>query len=775
MITREHLKQAIDSLGRQDHDIGYALDRMLAAGQIDAPPHHSSSRTSEIHFVFHNQRVPVRAHQFFNEGVAAIEERLLIKFGELAGKQELLEKSRVIDYRNAALDIHEAGLRLLLDHTVAAALERCRSKPAGETSAAMTRAMAVLENIRDSETPFYNGVETGPPFFRGMVNDDVPAIFAGMPFTDTALMQIAEINLDFFSLGFLINTLIKGEDRHLYAVLVNRRIAGLIYLVPHHRFLDDSLEIKYVASVRGRDREPGEMRFPAPKGVGSVLAAGTWLIWKSMYPSARRLWLESEIGAVHFYEAMGFSRRGGYHYFLDRPQGFLLKNILVMCRGSGLWNRYIHKGLTAAIHLQLKKTDRADPKKRGETVQVIGEILHPGWSPGWSNDMTPAAMAMIRRYASDWPEVQQIVEKYGRDLLPPVPGDRPRDPEVLVTFHEFYRHHLENMCHLESPKRMEAIRQVLNRQEISGRWTAVPPRPATLEEIGWVHTPLHIQRLMDTAGLPISSFDIDTQTSERSFEVACLAVGGLFALLDEIRNGHVKRGFSFIRPPGHHAEPERAMGYCLVNNVALAANYLIHRHGLDRIMIVDMDAHHGNGTQAAFYRSPQVLFVSFHQFPFFPGSGNFGEIGEGPGEGYTVNLPLPAGQDDRQLARIVQYLVRPLAAAYKPQMILVSAGFDYFFKDPTSRMRAGPDGYAWMTSLLMQAAEETCNGRICFVLEGGYSYRGLIECALAGMKVICHGDLPSPAFLNRMLGQPPANGSPLNKTIQLHRKYWNFP
>jgi len=200
------------------------------------------------------------------------------------------------------------------------------------------------------------------------------------------------------------------------------------------------------------------------------------------------------------------------------------------------------------------------------------------------------------------------------------------------------------------------INAVLNDPSIQGKWAGVQAREATPEELAWVHTPEYIRTVAMSEGKPLTTFDLDTQASEKSYEVARLAVGGVFNLLDAIWNGQSRRGFACIRPPGHHAEPNKAMGFCLFNNVALAARYLRERYSANRVMIVDIDLHHGNGTQKIFYDTDEVLYLSMHHFPSYPGTGNFGEVGVGKGEGFTVNIPLRKGQGDEEFAKIIFFL-----------------------------------------------------------------------------------------------------------------------
>ena len=770
MITREHIKNAIDQIAGRDYEVGYALEKMLAAGQIDSAPETNSQSTSDFYFLFQNRKVPIRAHQFFNEGTVPLEERLLINYGELAERQIFLEKGAAQNYREAALNIHEAGLRFLIDHEVDYALARCRQKlekARPPQAGRLNQTIEILGSIKDGSRPLFEGVDLQPPWMKGMVDRGTPSYFLPLPLNNVALMQIAEINLDFFNIRFLLDTLIKGAFSYLFAAVVDKRIAGLMYLVPHHSIMKQDLEIKYIATVRGRRWEPGEIRYHVPRGVGSILVAGGWILWKNQYPRGRRLWLESELGAVHFYKSLGFIRKSGYHYYLDHPRGYLLKNILVMSRNSAFQSPEFEKTIEENLFRQIKHLARVNtPEKRTEALELLEESLNP--------DMPESIQMQARDFlisrAKTWLETRSF--SFAGSLFPQ--GDLHRDAPLLVVWHDFYGRHLENLFHLENPKRLEAIRSVLDNQDISKAWDSLTPHPITLEELAWVHEKNYLDLLADTAGGPLYSFDIDTQASERSFEVICLAVGGLFGLLDEIWNGAARQGFAFIRPPGHHARPGQAMGYCLVNNAALGAQYLIRRHKASRIMIVDIDAHHGNGTQEAFYDDNRVLYFSFHQFPIFPGTGRFGEVGQGKGEGFTVNVPLPSGQDDRTFARILHHLVRPLARAYKPEIILVSCGFDNYFRDPTSQMKGTAEGYAWMTAILQGVASEVCQGKICFILEGGYSYKGLLECGLATMQVLCMRPSIDKERLLKALQKDPSPNAPLGKAIEVHRKYWNL-
>jgi acetoin utilization deacetylase AcuC-like enzyme len=346
---------------------------------------------------------------------------------------------------------------------------------------------------------------------------------------------------------------------------------------------------------------------------------------------------------------------------------------------------------------------------------------------------------------------------------------------LLLRDHRFSQH-LENIPHLESPKRFRAFEEMLGDPSLEGRMRQVEPRMASAEELSWVHTPEHIERVAGSAGKLLTSFDMDTQASERSYDVARLAVGGLFSLMDEVWAGRGTRSFACVRPPGHHAEPGKAMGFCLFNNVALAARYLMERYSVGRIMILDVDLHHGNGTQAAFYDTDRVLFVSTHLFPGYPGTGHYREVGQGEGEGYTVNIPLPKGIGDRDYARILYFFVNPLAQAYRPDIILVSCGFDLYYRDRLGCMAVTAEGYAMIAFLLTHIAEKVCKGRIAFIMEGGYSLRGIRECGLSVMQVLCGLPLLKTKQIDRVIGNIEGfqSISSLRKVAEVHTRYWSF-
>ena len=286
---------------------------------------------------------------------------------------------------------------------------------------------------------------------------------------------------------------------------------------------------------------------------------------------------------------------------------------------------------------------------------------------------------------------------------------------VLLSDPRFFKHR-SNGYHPERPERLEAARAAIERSELS--FAAIEPQRVTDEDLLRVHDEKFVTWLRTLSG-EHGYIDADTYVGPESVAVAELAAGGTVAMVDAMLDGPVKRGVALVRPPGHHARPGHAMGFCLLNNVAIAAAHARAR-GIERVAIVDWDVHHGNGTQDAFVRDPSVLYVSTHQFPFYPGTGAVLETGEGDGTGYTVNVPLTAGGGDGVYRAAFERVILPVLDEYKPQLILVSAGFDASARDPLAEMTLSADAFGWMARGLRSIADKSAEGRIALVLEGGY-------------------------------------------------------
>ncbi|MGD2295670.1 MAG: histone deacetylase [Candidatus Aminicenantes bacterium] len=332
-----------------------------------------------------------------------------------------------------------------------------------------------------------------------------------------------------------------------------------------------------------------------------------------------------------------------------------------------------------------------------------------------------------------------------------------------------YMEHNMGAFHVENPKRLEVIYDMIDK-EISFPLENIPPRQAEDKEVLWIHTSSYLERIKDTAGKNRVVLDPDTSTSARSYEVALLAVGGLLESAEAVQNGKIQNGFALVRPPGHHAEAQQAMGFCLFNNVAVAAEYLLKKHGLKRLLIADWDLHHGNGTQHSFYSRDDVLYFSTHQFPHYPGTGHWSEVGEGRGEGFTVNIPLYAGKGDSDYRAVFQNLLSPIAAEYKPDFILVSAGFDIYQDDPLGGMNVSSTGFGALTRDLMDLAETHCDNRILFTLEGGYDLQGLRD----GVKQVLLQMSGNAADPDIEAKSSPALEKDIQPVFETQRKFWKF-
>ena len=296
---------------------------------------------------------------------------------------------------------------------------------------------------------------------------------------------------------------------------------------------------------------------------------------------------------------------------------------------------------------------------------------------------------------------------------------------VLVIDDPRYLDHEAPTGHPERPERLSAVGQAL--EAFDAGILRRLPEPADPAAILRIHAREHLEAVRAACLAGRGNLDADTYVSTASFDTALLASGGAAQMARQVARGEARSGFAIVRPPGHHAEHGRAMGFCLFNNVAVAARVLQEEEGLERILVVDWDVHHGNGTQHSFEEDPSVLFVSTHQFPFYPGTGDFRECGRGAGEGTTLNIPMPAGCGDAEYTGALQRLLVPAARAYRPEIILVSCGFDAHRADPLASMEISASGFLQMTRTLRALAEELCGGRIGFVLEGGYAPTSLFE------------------------------------------------
>ena len=323
--------------------------------------------------------------------------------------------------------------------------------------------------------------------------------------------------------------------------------------------------------------------------------------------------------------------------------------------------------------------------------------------------------------------------------------------------------------HPERVERGEVMQSVAAAWKQRGR-IVLPPRPATRAELSRVHSDAYLTAIDRTAGRAVS-LDPDTYTSPASRDVAMLAAGAAIGGVETIVQSRATRVLALVRPPGHHAERERAMGFCLYNSVAAAAAHALTL-GIQRIVVMDYDVHHGNGTQWIFWNDPRVLYISAHQYPFYPGTGAAGDVGAGEGTGFTVNVPLEAGSTDGDYDEVFKALVVPVVDQFKPELILISAGYDAHERDPLARMRLSTSGYAGLTKSLCDAADRHCHGRVVAVTEGGYDLSALKACLESTMTVLDGGAAPPPD--SKSLASTARSVTAIAAVRAAHAKYWKL-
>jgi acetoin utilization deacetylase AcuC-like enzyme len=317
--------------------------------------------------------------------------------------------------------------------------------------------------------------------------------------------------------------------------------------------------------------------------------------------------------------------------------------------------------------------------------------------------------------------------------------------------------------HPERPERLVAARAAVKRASVPVR--AIATRRATREELGRVHLPAYLEQLGRVEGKR-AQLDADTYLAPDSIAAAERAAGGAVTLVEAMLEGEIARGVALLRPPGHHARPDRAMGFCVLNNVAVAAAHALAR-GIRRVAIVDWDVHHGNGTQEMFIADPRVLYVSLHQWPFYPGTGNATEIGDADGRGFTVNVPLSSGAHAGDYAAAFDRVILPVLDAYAPELVLVSAGFDAHRDDPLASMLLDARAYGWMTAALIRIAEASAGGKIALFLEGGYDLPALEASLAQSLATLATGpkteDAPAPE---------PVHEAEIQRTSKALREHW---
>jgi acetoin utilization deacetylase AcuC-like enzyme len=306
-----------------------------------------------------------------------------------------------------------------------------------------------------------------------------------------------------------------------------------------------------------------------------------------------------------------------------------------------------------------------------------------------------------------------------------------------VIYHTDYLLHDTGAGHPENKERLISLMQHLEKRGLLSELELIQPifNPS-FEWVKRVHSPDYIELVEQACNKGNGMLDADTAVSKDSFNVALLAVEGVLKGVDEVMENNLKNVFCAVRPPGHHAEKEKAMGFCIFNNVAIAAVYLLEKHKLNRVLIVDWDAHHGNGTQKMFYSDPRVYYFSIHQFPYYPGTGKESEDGEDEGKGFTLNMPMAAGSSDLEYIEVFENILYPLALKFSPEFILISAGFDAHQDDPLTGLKVSTKGFKKMTQVIKKLADNCCQGRIVSVLEGGYNPKALCDSVETHLKAL---------------------------------------
>ena len=420
MIKREHIKQAIDAISRRSPEIGYSLDQMLGMGVIDTAAGADQAMDGDnLHFVFDDEKVLVNKVLFFNEGTVPIEQGLVTKYGELVKKQELQDKSGSFNYRDASAEIHQAGLKLVVTYEIDYAIRRLRREledkqsPSSESrQKQISGLIASLEAMKKDERPIEIREEESNPlvFYRGEVDVNTPAYFMKFPICMDSLMQVADINVEFFHVRLVFNCLIRGLENNLMACVAGESIVGLIYLTLKERFFKKDLEIKYLATLRGKTWNPKGLSPKPLKGVGTFLVAGVWMLWKNEMPSLREIVLDAEVGARRFYEAVGFESRGLSGYVLKAPKGYLLKSILTMTHRCRELRQELVQELGKLIVREVKglrkkaKNDKALSRRKA-SLSAIQECLKPETRP----ELSKAASIALLKYQKKIPESLEIL------------------------------------------------------------------------------------------------------------------------------------------------------------------------------------------------------------------------------------------------------------------------------------------------------------------------------------------------------------------------------
>jgi hypothetical protein len=412
MIKREHIKQAIDAISGRNPDIGYSLDEMLGMGLIDALSTLDEGDGDNFSFLFNGEKVLVNRVLFFNEGIVPVEQGLLIKYGELVKKQELQSGGDSSAYKDAFREIRRAGLRTAVLYEIDHAIDHLkkRSEAGSALDSRKEELTGFLEGIKNSMEPLEVGENHPAVVYRGVIDAATPAYFMHFPMSMDSLMQVADMNVEFFHVRFVLNCLIRGVERNLLACFAKGHVLGLVFLALREQVFKKDLEIKYLATLRGKKWDVERPGFKPPKGVGTFLIAGVWLLWKTRMPRLKELVLDSELGARAFYDSMGFAARGLARYALKEPGAHLLRAILAMthhCPDLGKEPaREIQKLVVKQVKgLRRKARKERDMLDRKAAVAVILECL----KPEARQEFVEAVCSTLLKYKSRIPEAEDIL------------------------------------------------------------------------------------------------------------------------------------------------------------------------------------------------------------------------------------------------------------------------------------------------------------------------------------------------------------------------------
>jgi acetoin utilization deacetylase AcuC-like enzyme/formylglycine-generating enzyme required for sulfatase activity len=304
-------------------------------------------------------------------------------------------------------------------------------------------------------------------------------------------------------------------------------------------------------------------------------------------------------------------------------------------------------------------------------------------------------------------------------------------------YHDIYLEHKTTAGHPESPQRLVAIVENLKAKKIYSELFRITPSPVQMEWLTKIHSTEYIERARESCEQGAGYLDsLDVPISSKSYDAALMAAGGVLSAIDAVMEGKIRNAFCAVRPPGHHAVEDGALGFCIFNNIAIGTKYIQEKYGLPKVLIVDWDVHHGNGTQAAFYDDPNVLYFSVHRYPFYPGTGSEMEKGIDEGLNYIINVPLPAGSTDKDYLKAFEKELKPAALSFSPDFVLISAGFDAHTDDPLGGMKVTEEGFTQMTQIVKDIAQKSCESRLVSILEGGYNLEALAASVEAHIRVL---------------------------------------